>query len=329
MKELDSDGRSYLTCLIGLPPGGRERWEKALAGAKGSALAGRALAMLGRDAEALAVLDKAVARDAKDAEAWAWRGEAHLLAGRLDPARRDLDRAAELATSWPWARILRAVTMLSVGDVAGASAELAKTDAPEAAVVAALVEGQRGQAAQGVATLAKADSGPAYAVRALLKLGLGDLPGGLADIQEAAKLEPSAWVLMRRADALNRSGFYRDALKDAFKAAELLPGVPEPRLQAANIYFDQAFYPEALEHMEAALACSPDDAALLARRARFHLLLGRLEEAEAGLDRALKSAPGDGQLVYERLNVIALRGRYDEVLKAIKRARCRRRSTPI
>ena len=323
------EGRNYLVCLIGLPPNGRKEWSAELARLEGKndaaslRRAGRALSFLGRGDEALKALDRAVKLDASAAESWAWRGEAHLLAGRPDEARRDLDKAVALDKKWAWGRLLRAVILLTGGDTDGASAELkAAGTEPEAVLVAALLEGQRGRTRAGLDALdrelSRRPSGPLYAVRALLRLGQGELPGGLADLQEAVALEPSAWILMRRADALNRSGFYREALKDAAAAAALLPDSPEPHLQAANIYFDQAFYPEALAEMELALERRPDDADMLARRARFHLVLGRLEEAETGLTRACALAPDSAQLRYERLNVIALRGRYGEVLKAIK-----------
>lgn len=328
MKESVEAGRDYLTCLIGLPPGGRESWEARLKAVKtkkdAAALreAGRALSFLGRGEEALKALDKAIALDAKSAEGWGWRGEAYLLAGRKDEARKDLDKAVGLAKDWPGAKLLRAVCLLTGGDTDGAAKELAKAEVPEAVVVRALLEGQRGKAPKGIeeldAELVKRPAGPAYAIRAVLKLGMSDLPGALADLKEAAKLEPSAWILMQKADALNRSGFYRDALKDSAEAAKLLPESPEPHLQASNIYFDQAFYPEALEEMEQALKRRPDDADMLARRARFHLVLGRMEEAESGLTRACKLSPGP-QLNYERLNVITLRNRFDEVLKEIKK----------
>ncbi|MBI2385285.1 MAG: tetratricopeptide repeat protein [Elusimicrobia bacterium] len=324
-----SEGRSYLTCLIGLPPGGRSEWTAALARERGKKDAGalrrggRALSLLGRGAEALAALDRSLALDAASREGWAWRGEALLLAGRRAEARLALDKAAQLSEGWPWARLLRAVCLLTEGDVDGAQKELSAIRAlPEAVLVSALLEGQRGAARAGAdaatAELAARPSGPLFAVRALLRLGLGDLPACLEDLNAAAALEPSAWILMQRADALNRSGFYREGLKDSAAAAALLPDSPEPHLQAANIYFDQAFYPEALAEMERALARRPDDAGMLSRRARFHLLLGRFEEAEKGLDRACALAPDSGQLRFERLNVIAMRGRWTEVLEALK-----------
>lgn len=324
------EGRCYLTCLIGLPPRGRSDWESTLArvagkgGAAERRLEGRALSLLGRAPEALRALDRALELDASSPEGWAWRGEAHLLAGRPAEARRDLDRAAALSKGWPWARLLRSVCLLIEGDTEGARAELdALRPLPEAVLVSALLEGQRGDALKGVNAaspeLAARPTGPLFAVRALLRLSLGDLPACLADLNAAVALEPSAWILMRRADALNRSGFYRRALEDSAAASKALPDSPEPHLQAANIYFDQAFYPEALEQIERALSLRPDDADMLSRRARFLLLLGRFEEAEAELDRACALAPGSGQLEFERLNVLTLSGRYDEVLRDIKR----------
>jgi tetratricopeptide (TPR) repeat protein len=100
------------------------------------------------------------------------------------------------------------------------------------------------------------------------------------------------------------------------RAAELAPGSAAPHATAANVYFDQAFYPEALEAMEKALALAPADPGLLGRRARFHTVLGRLKEAERGLSRALALAPDDVQLRFERLSVLALLDRGAEVLRA-------------
>ncbi|PIR15116.1 MAG: hypothetical protein COV48_16135, partial [Elusimicrobia bacterium CG11_big_fil_rev_8_21_14_0_20_64_6] len=152
-----AEGRSYLTCLIGLPPGGREHWTAALErsirsrDAAGLRLAGRAFALLGRGPEAMSAFDRSLALDAASHEGWAWRGEALLLAGRRDEALRDFDRAAELSKTWPWARLLRAVCLLTEGDTDAAQKELAGMRAlPEAVLVEALLEGQRGAARKGV-----------------------------------------------------------------------------------------------------------------------------------------------------------------------------------
>lgn len=323
-------GRSYLTCVVGLAPGARAEWAAAAERLDGRGDAaslrerGRALALLGRVPEALEALDRSLASEPGSGDALTWRGEALLLSGDGEAAARELRKAAALAPDRPWAKLLLAVARLTRGDTDGAARELSRLDGvPEAAVIAALLEGQRGRPERGAELLTRElsarPSGPAFAVRALLRSSLGDLPGSLADLDEAVKREPNAWVLMQRADALNRSGFYRRALEDSAAAARELPDSPEPRFQAANIYFDQAFYPEALAEMEAALALRPDDARLLARRARFHLVLGRLEESQAGLERACALAPDDGQLRFERLNVMTLRDRFDEVLREIKR----------
>ena len=146
-------------------------------------------------------------------------------------------------------------------------------------------------------------------MRGLLRRGAGDLPGSLADLNEAVTLEPSAWLYSQRADTLNRTGFYKEALDDISQAERLAPGSPEPLAQAANVYFDQAFYPEALGKIDAALKLAPDAPELLARRARFYLVLTRLEDAEADLRRAERLAGGSSQLLFERLQVMALRDR--------------------
>lgn len=309
-----SEARSYLSCLFGAPP--------SLPAARGEAGRGRLLALRGGGARALKLLDRAVGL-APSAEALTWRAEARLLCGQDEGARQDLERAEELDPRWPWARLLRAVCLLKEGQALKARRELSAAGrdprARDAArAVTALADAQEGRRDSGIAKLdgilrvvarrKPRAEGFVWAVRGMLKRDAGDLEGALEDFSRALELEASLWVLSQRADALNRRGFYREALDDARRAARLSPSSPEPRLQAANILFDQAFYPEALAELQAATRLAPRDPSLLARRARFLLVLGRLRESEADMARVERLSPGSVQTRFERLFARVLRG---------------------
>ncbi|MEQ1919145.1 MAG: tetratricopeptide repeat protein, partial [Elusimicrobiota bacterium] len=74
-----------------------------------------------------------------------------------------------------------------------------------------------------------------------------------------------------------------------------------------------------MEMMDRARALAPADAALLARRARFLHLLGRLPEAERELTRARELSPDDSQIRYELLLVRVLLGRGKQVAAELKK----------
>lgn len=284
--------REALNALLGPSPASRASWEARLSRAPDNALAA---------------------------------AEAHLMRGDAGAARAALDRAlAEEPGSAP-ARLLSAVARLSAGelDAAASDLDLALNPGPlSPALLAAraLLLAQRGEERAGEALLTRAlierSAGWLHALRGTLRRGLGDLAGARADLDLAVREEPSAWALAQRADVLNRSGFYRDALKDLERAAELAPGSAAPHAQAANVYFDQAFYPEALEAMDKALALAPADAGLLARRARFDTVLGLLPEAERGYRRSL-ALSDDSQVRFELLSVLAMLDQGPAVLKAV------------
>jgi tetratricopeptide (TPR) repeat protein len=317
--------REALNALLGPSPASRAAWEEAAALTDADdasrVVRARALNALGRPADALAVLGAQSGPDGAVVE-----GESRLLLGETDAARAALDRAVALEPRWAPARLLSAVVRLSHGELDAAAADLDLSDAPGALApamlaVRALVAAQSGDERAGEAlltrALAAADAGWLRALRGTLRRGLGDLPGARVDLDAAVAAEPSAWALAQRADVLNRSGFYRDALKDLTAAAALAPGSAAPHAQAANVYFDQAFYPEALEFMDKALALAPADPGLRARRARFDTVLGELEKAEAGYRHALELAPGDSQIEFELLQVRAMLDRGPEVLRAV------------
>jgi tetratricopeptide (TPR) repeat protein len=86
---------------------------------------GAARLKLGDVRAALADLDRAIARDPQDLEAYVWRGEACRLSGRHAEALRDLDRAVALDRGYAWAYCNRALVRGELGDEAGMAADFA------------------------------------------------------------------------------------------------------------------------------------------------------------------------------------------------------------
>lgn len=322
--------REALNAMLGPVPSSRPAWEAVLSARDGAdppsrAMRARALNALGRPEDALATLGGDGLEPGIEAES-------RMMLGDYPAARAALDRAFGRAPGSEKERVLSAILHLATGDLAAAGSELSSFDedaplATAALAVRALARAQGGdeRAAESMLTgaIGRTDKGWLRALRGTVRRGLGDLAGARADLDAAAAAEPSAWVLAERADVLNRSGFYRDALKDLEQAARLAPGSAAPHAQAANVYFDQAFYPEALESMDKALALAPADAGLIARRARFDTVLGELEKAESGYARARALAPDDEQVRFELLQVRAMLGRGAQTLKAVAKGEVR------
>lgn len=86
---------------------------------------GAARLKLGDVRAALTDLDRAIARDPQDLEAYVWRGEAYRLSGRNAEALRDLDRAVALDGNYAWAYCNRALVRQTLGDEAGMAADFA------------------------------------------------------------------------------------------------------------------------------------------------------------------------------------------------------------
>ena len=93
------EARQYLGCLLGARPEDRALWEKVLSlsrralartpnQARALLLKGRALSYLGRGSEGLPSFDRALLLEPGASLGWAWRGEAHLLAGERKRRRR-------------------------------------------------------------------------------------------------------------------------------------------------------------------------------------------------------------------------------------------------
>ncbi|HVS64564.1 MAG TPA: tetratricopeptide repeat protein [Thermoanaerobaculia bacterium] len=225
---------------------------------------GLALAQLGRPEEALAAFDAALRLRRDDPQTWGNRGAALIAAGEADRARESFERALELA----------------------------EEDEPAWLVNLALAQDRTGDPELARTTLERAVAldpfhAPGHVALAGLLVRSGELDAASRHLDEAARLRPGSVDLERNRATL------------AVAAGDLL---------------------RALEHLDRALALAPRDPAALYLRGLTRAQLGELEAARADLERAAEYAPRDGAAHRELGAVSELLGEHASALAAYQRA---------
>lgn len=106
---------------------------------------GAALARLGRPAEALAELERAVRLFPTDIEALVWRGEALRLLGRYRDGAAAQSAVLRKSPGYPWALVNRGLCRLALGDGAGAAEDFRALDAEMRGFLEKAVEKKAGE----------------------------------------------------------------------------------------------------------------------------------------------------------------------------------------
>jgi tetratricopeptide (TPR) repeat protein len=301
-------------------------------GARGLAVRGRLLRLLGEDAEAKRAFAASLAA-APNAAAAGWLGEMSIFA---DPRRALglLARAAALEPSWAWPRLWRAAARLQLGEHAAAREELAAFARlhPSRVFVAGVLGFQAASLArdhrealrEGEALIAADPLSPAgleASARALLALGRE--AAALARMHEARDVDIDV-----TGNFFYNSEFALNWRKpDGFLARLDAAIGARPRLAA--LYAERAefkrrpeicLYEEALADYAKAVALEP-------RRAWLRGVLGRAKNnlggGGAGLedfDRGVRLAPRCGWIRAWRGAVLARLGRKREALADFKAA---------
>ncbi len=151
---------------------------------------GMALAMAGRDAEAVPPLEKAVSIEPKIYPAWLFLGGSHLRLGHPDKAIEPLEKAVEMQPDDPQAQRMLGEALRTLGRHREALPHLRKLAAAtpdDASVWAALIESYQALASEAFSSLQKAAPESAYMVRLI------------ADARFAQRQYPSALYLYRLA----------------------------------------------------------------------------------------------------------------------------------
>lgn len=315
-------GEEHRRVLLDRGPVAPELYAKALAKAKG-AVKGRLLSVLGRRAEAHAVLS----RERSHPRSSVWLAEEHLHSGRLEDAVHLL----RSVPTEPWAAMLEAAALLGLGQDASKALRAAASRGGEEAASALALEGLSLVTSDPKSAAAKlqaaANAAPAHAwplvLAARAARAAGDKPGCLKQLEAALSREPRAWVFLERSRVLEELGdmdraladcdaaiaadgasaellarrahvqicrrHYHLAEPDLGQAAKLAPADPEPRLTRATVRLIRGDLKGAVEDARAAAKVGGDEALL--ERCRFELYAGQTKDVLKTLAAVAKRRP--------------------------------------
>jgi len=229
---------------------------------------GLVLAALGRHEQALASYERALALKPDYAEAFYNRGNALAVLKRFDEALASFAEAIALRPDYPLALLNRAQVLQQLGRTreALASFDLALALAP--------------------------GSADAYNLRGNAHYTLKSFAAALADYDRAAALKPDAAPLHNnRGNALRELSRHEEALAAFGRAIALKPDYAEAHNNRGNALLGLNLVAEALADYDRALALKPDFADALVNRGNALHYLGRGREAIASFDAAIALSP--------------------------------------
>ncbi|MGW7134335.1 tetratricopeptide repeat protein, partial [Streptomyces bobili] len=161
---------------------------------------GQHLYLSDRDVEALIELDRAIAHDARNAHAWARRGETHRWLGRYDQAIADFTAALELDPIYAWALGSRGQAHQQASQYDQAIADFTAALELDPTLIWAL--GSRGDTHRQA----------------------GRYDQAIADLAAVLDIDPTyAWALGSRGDTHRQAGRYDQAVTDFTAALDIDP----------------------------------------------------------------------------------------------------------
>lgn len=245
---------------------------------------GSVLAALGRHAEALASYNRALALKPDYAEALYNRGNALAALTRFEDALTSYAQAIALRPDYPAALLNRAQLLqrLSRPREAIASFDLALALAP-----------------------GNADM---FNMRGNAHYALQSYPAALADYDRAAALRADAAPIHNnRGNALRGLGRHQEALAAFDRALALAPDYAEAHNNRGNALLELNRIADALADYERTLALKPGFADALVNRGNALHFLGREREAIASFDAAIALSPQLAEAYWNRgLSLLAL-----------------------
>ncbi|MBI5368706.1 MAG: tetratricopeptide repeat protein [Planctomycetes bacterium] len=282
---------------------GRERLEQALAGWKdlglrvawrrlrGETIGSAELLDLGRTgksrlarlcAEAASALGAALGEDPEYAEAYAARAEVRSIAGELDAALADTERALDLAPGDFRARFRRASLCLRI-----------HTRLWGRPLESAYLEEGRARPARISQSLRKVPEEPH--LRELRDRASRDM-----DLLEKQDGVPEALRRQGQAAILFLEGKPAEAAREVELALAEAPFDFDAQSLAAEIYASLGDHAKAMATYDDLLLLQPDDAALRFARGNALVRAGRVQEALAEFDASLALAPDSAFACYAR-----------------------------
>jgi tetratricopeptide (TPR) repeat protein len=288
-------GEEHRRVLLDNGPVSPELYLKALPKAKG-AVKGRLLSVLGRRAEAYAVLS----RERSHPRSSVWLAEELLHSGRLQDAASVLGPL----DAEPWAAVLKAAALLGLGQDASSALQAASLRKGEEAATALALEGLSLASSDPKSSAAKleaaAKAAPArawpHALAARVARAAGDRGAALRHLEQAVAREPRAWVFLERSRLLEELGDLDRALADCDAAIAAEGESAELLQRRAHVQICRRHYHLAEPDLGRAAALDKRDARPLLTRATVRLIRGDLKGAVAD-GRAAAKAGGDEALL--------------------------------
>ncbi len=291
----------------------------------------------GDRANALTLIDRAIAGDGKRADLWMMKGDLLRLEKQTEPARAAYRRALELDPEQIGAHLAIGLLHLERNELDQAQAQLAQADKlvpnhPMARYLGAVVDFRRGHHNEAKTKLQEVlkvapDLLPAQLLAGATEFALGNRQsaiGHLGKVLERVPDHPYARKLM--AAAMVSAGQLDEAQR-------LVAGLGDDDLLSAVLQGDIALrkrdFAAARQHLEQAAALAPDNPALLVELARSRMASGDSAGAIEALNRAaeLDTASGrpDALLVLTHLRA----GRPAEAMAAAERLVRERPKDPL
>lgn|GEM_PF-1179066 len=280
---------------------------------------------------ALADLARAEALAPRDPWIHAFRGR--VLFQKLPGAEGEaaMDRAVALAPKQGWIRAWRADARRKLGNLRGASADLAAALKLEPTYDRIYLWWGKVLSAQGKAREAERvftrgikaipHFEKALAERARARLALGRTDEALADLEAAASVNHRHNALWNwTAAPVPLDGARRDVLARLAAHAKSAPRSARAWSWLGESLTQAGLPAEGLIALDQALALEPGRPRLRSWRGEALLRLGRLKEAERELDRAVRADPCDGRARAFRGRVRFLRGGFAAAVADLEKA---------
>uniref|UniRef100_UPI003C7D94AB tetratricopeptide repeat protein n=1 Tax=unclassified Streptomyces TaxID=2593676 RepID=UPI003C7D94AB len=244
-----------------------------------------------RDEEALTEFDRAIAHNARNAQAWARRGETHLWLNQYDQAVTDLTAAFELDPTYAWALAIR-------GEV---HYQADRYDQAVTDLTAAL------------------EIDPTYAwalaTRGEVHYQADRHDQTITDLTAALELDPTnAWALAIRGDAHRQADRFDQAVTDLTAALELDPSHAWALAVRGQVHRQADRYDQAITDLTAALELDPTQAWALTARGEVHRQASRYDQAITDYTTAFELDPTLTWALAARGEVHRQADRYDQAI---------------
>jgi len=148
--------------------------------------------------------------------------------------------------------------------------------------------------------------------RAVVNLQMGNTFGAFVDMNEAIKISKTAELLTNRGVVQQFMGDFVNAIRDYQAAVKIDPSYALAYYNAANVYFRQRQFQQALSYFSKALSWYADDESAILNRAITKVMMKDTRGAIQDFNRAVDLNPYAAHVYFNRANLYASLRKYKE-----------------